>query len=61
MAKIDSKEVLERIRRRQAANSKSNYTYRLPDQIMRDFKKKCEKEGVSMTSVLEELIEEFLK
>lgn len=57
--KRTSKEVIQRIKERNAEEEKANYTFRLNMQMMERFKAKCQAEDVSMASVLEELISDF--
>jgi multidrug efflux pump subunit AcrB len=60
MTKKPSKELLRQIKERDLAETRSNYTFRLRKLKMDLFKRKCEAAGVSMASVVEELIESFL-
>jgi hypothetical protein len=60
MAKTSGKEILSRVKKRQAEEVKTNITFRVKGELLERFRERCEKEGVSMTSVLEELIGDFL-
>jgi len=61
MAKMTSKEIVAKVKRQQEQESKANVTFRLTKSLTDAFRAKCEKQGVAMTAVLEELISEFLK
>lgn len=58
VSKIDSKTVLKRVK--DGKPQKTNFTFRFDDKLMERFKRVCDKEGVKMTAVLEELIQGFL-
>jgi hypothetical protein len=59
MSKVDSKTVFKRLKTRQEAEERGNFTFRLKKELMRKFKSKCERPKHSMASVLEELISHF--
>jgi len=61
MAKVSGKEILTKVKKKQQEEAKTNVTFRIKNELLDHFRTRCEKEGVSMTSVLEELINEFLK
>lgn len=60
MAKISGRDVLARVKRKQNEDTKVNVTFRLKSELLERFRNRCEKEGVSMTAVIEELMSEFL-
>ena len=60
MPKMTAKEIIKKVKDQKRKEQRSNYTFRLPDELMVSFKKKCESEGISMTSVLEEMIVNLL-
>ncbi|WP_413569184.1 hypothetical protein ACLWBD_00485 [Bdellovibrio sp. HCB117] len=60
MKKVVSKDVIRKIKDKEQAQKKSNYTFRLSDSMMQELKAKCEKSGVSMASVVEELVQSFV-
>lgn len=59
--KINSKKIIEDIKIEQSLLEKQNATFRLSVGLVSQFKKKCEKENVSMAKVLEFLIKNFLE
>lgn len=59
MAKINSDELIRRIRARDQGE-RQNITFRLPESLLEAFRKKCEKEKVSLVHVVEELMKAFL-
>lgn len=60
MKKTPAKDMIQKIKQKQNAEKKSNYTFRLSDSLMEIFKTRCEKGDVTMTSVVEEYIKEFV-
>lgn len=60
MSKVDSKELIKRIKSKEKPE-RANVTFRLNTQLMEAFKAVCDKQGVTPTSVLEELMESFTK
>ncbi len=60
MAKIDSKELVKRIKTKEKPE-RANVTFRLDSTLMSAFKKACENQKVTPTSVLEELMASFVK
>jgi hypothetical protein len=52
-------DIIRRIKEREKAEERANYTFRLPQRLIDAFKAKCEREGVSMASAIIELIEDF--
>ncbi len=61
MAKASSKEILAKVKNRQKEETKENITFRIKGELLNRFRERCEKEDVSMTSIIEELMSEFLK
>ena len=61
MAKVSGKEILTRVRKKQQDEARVNVTYRIKGDLLERFRERCEKEGVSMTSIVEELMEAFLR
>lgn len=53
---INPEKMIKKIKKKQAAEIKSNYTFRLNDALMADFKHNCERNDVSMASMIEEAI-----
>lgn len=53
---INPEKMIKEIKKRQASEAKSNYTFRLNDELMADFKHNCERNDVSMASMVEEAI-----
>lgn len=60
MPKIESREVLRRVKSK-GKPERANVTFRMPIELMEEFKKACSKQGVTPTAVLEELILSFLQ
>lgn len=58
--KRQPKQIIKDIKDKKEAELKSNVTFRLSNELMKKFKEKCDKNGVSMTSVLEETIQDFI-
>ena len=56
MSRKAPEDLLKKIKERKRADEKGNFTFHLPKRLMEGFKAKCEKEGVSMSEVLEELV-----
>lgn len=56
--KVKRREILNRART--AKPDRKNYTFRLPEDLMDKFEETCNKEKVSRTQLLEELIRSFL-
>ncbi len=40
---------------------KTNFTFRIREELLNQFKADCKKEGISITDALEELIKEFTR
>lgn len=57
---MDSKELLKRVKTKEKPE-RANVTFRLNTKLMEAFKTVCEKQAVTPTSVLEELMESFMK
>lgn len=60
MAKVDSKELLKRVKDKEKPD-RANVTFRFNTKLMDAFKAICEKQDVTPTSVLEEFMESFTK
>ena len=60
MAKVSGKEIIAKVRKKQQDETRMNVTYRIKGDLLERFRNRCEKENVSMTSVIEELMENFL-
>lgn len=60
MKKTSPKELIKRIKDKAKSEEKANYTFRFTSTLMVDFKTKCEKNEVSMASILEEMIRDFV-
>jgi hypothetical protein len=57
MIKRDVKSILRRVKSK-AKPVKGNYTFRFDKKLMDDFRKSCEKQGVTATSTLEEFMKD---
>lgn len=53
----DSKEILKRAKE---SNNKVRFNFTLTASVLREFKEYCDKDGASYSSVIEELIKDFL-
>ncbi len=60
MAKEKEREIDDRIRNRQEAEARANVTFRLKIRLMEKFRKKCESKDITMASIIEELISDYL-
>jgi hypothetical protein len=59
---VDKKKIIKDLRdKKQKKPVKKNITFRFYDDLIEDFKADCEKEGFSMNSVIEKLIEDFIE
>jgi hypothetical protein len=61
VAKATNKEIVARVKKKQALDSKANVTFRLNIALMDQFRAKCEQLDMSMAVILEELISDFLR
>ncbi len=60
MSRINSKEILKKASSSRPA--RSNYTFRLRDDLMNQLKKTCkDNQDVNVTQVIEELIKQFIE
>jgi hypothetical protein len=55
-AVLNPEKIIKNIKKKQASEAKSNYTFRLNEELMVDFKLNCERNDVSMASMVEEAI-----
>lgn len=60
MAKIDSKELLKRVRDK-GKPDRTNFTFRFNTMLMEAFKDVCKKQKVTPTAILEEFMESFIE
>jgi hypothetical protein len=60
MSKVDSKELLKRVKDRKKPD-RANVTFRLKTNLMGAFRAVCGKQGVTPTAVLEEFMASFTK
>ena len=61
MAKASGKEIIKKVKKKQLDESKVNVTFRIKADLLERFRNCCDKEGVSMTGVIEEFMTELLK
>jgi len=61
MAKVNTKEIVARIKKKQAEEERANVTFRLNKALMDKFRVRCESLDLSMASVIEEMIADFLE
>ena len=55
------KEVIKQLQKKNREGVKSNYTFRLPDEMMEKLGGVCKSNSITVTSVIEELVRDFLK
>ena len=60
MKKRTAKDIIDHLKDKKRQEDRANATFRFNSTLLSRFKGKCEKEGLSMTSVLEELMTDFL-
>jgi len=58
--KVKSKEIIQKLKNQEKENAKANVTFRLNVGLMNKLRKKCDADEISMNSVIEELIKDFL-
>ena len=61
MAKLSNKDILNRIKKKQAEEAKANITFRMNIALMDKFRERCIELEMPMAVILEELILEFIK
>ncbi len=61
MAKASAKEILNKVKKKQQEEVKVNVTFRIKSDLLEKFRARCDNEGVSMTAVIEEFMNEFFK
>lgn len=54
---MDSKQIVKKVR---AEPLKKNFTFSLSEEVVNEFQNACKKEKVSMSSVIEQMMKEFL-
>lgn len=59
--KTNNKELIQKIKKKEAEKVKENITFRLSSNLLKEFRNKCENEDIQLTNVIEELIKNFLK
>lgn len=60
MRKIDSKQIVERIKSKHGGSERENVTFRLRSDLVKKFKDQCKANKVKTTHVIEELMLEFI-
>ncbi|WP_413289301.1 hypothetical protein [Bdellovibrio sp. HCB337] len=60
MAKISSKHIVKALKEKEKSEEKANITFRLNVDLLNSFREKCKKEDVSMASVIEMLLKDFI-
>ena len=60
MAKVKSKEIIKTIKESEGKNASVNMTFRIHKDLAEDFKKLCNKQGVTANSVIIELMKNFI-
>lgn len=58
---VDREKILRELKSDYDSSDKRNITFSLPDKLLKDFKKDCDKQGLKMNRVVQKLIEDFLK
>lgn len=57
MVKVKGVNLIEQAKKRKVTDEKKNFTFRFRKGLVESFKKICEREGLSMTDLLEEFME----
>jgi hypothetical protein len=57
--KVSARNIVKKLKDKHELEAKTNFTFRLTIEMMKKFKEKCDKNDVSMASVIEELINGF--
>tara|TARA_B100001248_G_scaffold165189_1_gene124912 strand:+ start:6224 stop:6418 length:195 start_codon:yes stop_codon:yes gene_type:complete len=60
MARSKGRQIVKALKEKSKTEEKTNITFRMPRQLIEEFKAACSKEGVSANSVAEELIKGFV-
>lgn len=60
MAKISSRQIIKSVKEKERLDEKTNITFRLNEALISQFRGKCKKEKVSMASVMEALMKDFI-
>lgn len=60
MAKAKKDEILKKIKEKQLESDRKNITFRVKAQLLERFREKCEKNGVTMTEVVETFMEDWV-
>jgi predicted DNA binding CopG/RHH family protein len=58
---VDREKILRELKSDYDSGDKRNITFSLPEKLLKDFKKDCDKQGLKMNRVVQKLIEDFLK
>jgi predicted DNA binding CopG/RHH family protein len=53
--------ILRELKSEYDSGEKRNITFSLPDKLLKEFKKDCDKQGLKMNRVVQKLMEDFLK
>lgn len=59
MKRITSRDIIKKIKDKAAIKKETVVTFRINTPILEQFKRKCEAEAVTMTSVVEQFMEDF--
>lgn len=59
--KISNKEIIQKVKKKEAEKVKENITFRLSSTLVKKFRDKCNKEDVQLVNVIEELMKNFIK
>lgn len=58
---VDRDKILRELKSEYDSGEKRNITFSLPDKLLKEFKKDCDKQGLKMNRVVQKLMEDFLK
>ncbi len=58
---VDRDKILRELKSEYDSGDKRNITFSLPDKLLKEFKKDCDKQGLKMNRVVQKLMEDFLK
>lgn len=56
----ESERIVAEIRERTFQEARANFTFRVKKRFVAELREKCQQEGISMNSVVEELIRRFI-
>jgi hypothetical protein len=58
---VDRDKILRELKSEYDSGDKRNITFSLPDKLLKEFKKDCDKQSLKMNRVVQKLMEDYLK